>query len=61
MDRYMTRDHWLSLGLERTAQSEYEAGAMRTIEAAGAAVVGVPSTAPGTKRWAPPCAGRRRL
>ena len=42
MDRHMTREHWLSLGLEGAALPEYEAGTLRTIEAAGTAVVGIP-------------------
>ena len=42
MDRHMTREHWRSLGLKRTTQPEYEAGTLRTIEAAGTAVVGIP-------------------
>ena len=42
MDYPMTREHWLSLGLTRTAQPEYEAGTLRTIEAAGSAVIGIP-------------------
>ena len=38
----MTREHWLSLGLKRTAQHVFEASTLRTIEAAGTAVVGIP-------------------
>ena len=38
----MTREHWLSLGLEQTAQPVFEAGGLRTIEAVRTAVVGIP-------------------
>ncbi len=42
MDDDMTREHWLSLGLQEDALSVYEAGGLRTIEAADSRVVGVP-------------------
>ena len=42
MDRHMTREHWLSLGLKEAARPVFEAGTLRTIEAAGTAVVGIP-------------------
>ena len=42
MDQHMTREHWLSLGLTRTAQPVFEASTLRTIEATGTAVVGIP-------------------
>lgn len=38
----MTREHWLSLGLKEAARPVFEAGTLRTIEAAGTAVVGIP-------------------
>ncbi len=38
----MTREHWLSLGLQEDALSVYEAGGLRTIEAADSRVAGVP-------------------
>ena len=39
---HMRREHWLSLGLKRTAQRVFEASTLRTIEAARTAVVGIP-------------------
>ena len=42
MDRGMTRDRWLSLGLQRDALPVFEAGGLPTLEAAGSGVVGVP-------------------
>lgn len=42
MDRGMTRDRWLSLGLQEHALPVFEAGGLRTIEAAGNGVVGIP-------------------
>ena len=38
----MQMDQWLSLGLKAEARDVYEAGGLRTIEAAGTAVVGIP-------------------
>ena len=42
MDQHMTREHWLSLGLTEAARPVFEAGTLRTVEAAGTAVVGIP-------------------
>ena len=42
MDDDMTREHWLSLGLQEDALPLFEAGGLRTIEAADSRVVGVP-------------------
>ena len=42
MDRGMTREHWLSLGLQQSALVVFEAGGLRTIEAAESRVVGIP-------------------
>jgi len=42
MDRGITRDRWLSLGLQEDALAVFEAGGLQTIEAAGSRVVGVP-------------------
>ncbi len=42
MDRGMTRDRWLSLGLQEDALPVFEAGNLQTIEAAGSEVVGIP-------------------
>ena len=42
MDQHMTREQWLSLGLKWAARPVFEAGNLRTIEAAGTAVVGIP-------------------
>jgi hypothetical protein len=41
MDQGMTRDRWLSLGLQEDALLVFEAGGLRTIEAAGSKVVGI--------------------
>jgi hypothetical protein len=38
----MTRDRWLSLGLQEDALPVFEAGGLQTVEAAGNGVVGVP-------------------
>ena len=38
----MTRDRWLSLGLQADALAVFEAGGLQTIEAAGNGVVGIP-------------------
>jgi len=42
MDRGMTRDRWLSLGLREDALPVFEAGSLHTIEAAGSGIVGIP-------------------
>ena len=42
MDQGMTRERWLSLGLQEDALVTFEAGGLRTIEAAGNGIVGVP-------------------
>jgi len=42
MDDSMTREHWLSLGLQEDALAMFEAGGLRTVEAADSRVVGVP-------------------
>jgi len=42
MDDDMTREHWLSLGLQEDALPVFEAGGLRTVEAADSRVVGVP-------------------
>ena len=38
----MTRDRWLSLGLQEDALPVFEAGGLQTVEAAGNGIVGVP-------------------
>ena len=43
----MTRAGWLSLGLEENALSVFEAGGLRTIEAAGSGIVGIPKNVAG--------------
>ncbi len=42
MDDDMTREHWLSLGLQEDALPVFETGGLRTVEAADSRVVGVP-------------------
>ncbi len=42
MDDGMTREHWLSLGLQEDVLPLFQAGGLRTIEAADCRVVGVP-------------------
>ena len=42
MEQGMTRDRWLSLGLQEDALPAFQAGGLQTIEAAGSRVVGVP-------------------
>ena len=42
MGEGMARDRWLSLGLQADALAVFEAGGLRTVEAAGNQVVGVP-------------------
>ncbi len=38
----MTRERWLSLGLQEDALPTFEGGGLRTIEAAGNRIVGIP-------------------
>ncbi len=38
----MTRERWLSLGLQEDALSVFEAGGLQTIEAADSGIVGIP-------------------
>ena len=38
----MTRERWLSLGLQEDALPTFEAGRLRTIEAAGSGIIGIP-------------------
>jgi hypothetical protein len=38
----MRVEYWLSLGLDRAAQEVFEAGTLRTVEAAGNRIVGIP-------------------
>jgi len=42
MDRGMTRERWLSLGLQEDAHPVFEAGGLQTIEAADSGIVGIP-------------------
>ena len=41
MGRGMTRERWLSLGLQGDALPVVEAGGLRTVEAAGNRVIGI--------------------
>lgn len=43
----MRIEQWLSLGLKPEARDVYEEGRLRTIEAAGTSVVGIPRHAAG--------------
>ena len=43
----MTREYWLSLGLLENALPVFVAGSLRTVEAAGSNVVGIPKSADG--------------
>ena len=43
----MTTEQWLSLGLNETARAVFEGGSLRTIEAAGSRVVGIPKAEDG--------------
>jgi len=43
----MTRAGWLSLGLLENALPVFEAGGLRTVEAAGSVIVGIPKSADG--------------
>lgn len=38
----MTKEHWLSLGLQEDALPVFEEGGLRTVEAVDSRVVGVP-------------------
>jgi len=42
MDEGMTRDRWLSLGLQEDALLVFQGGNLQTVEAAGLKVVGIP-------------------
>lgn len=42
MDQGMTRDRWLSLGLQEEALAVFGTGSLQTVEAAGSMVVGIP-------------------
>jgi len=42
MDHRMTRERWLSLGLQEDAMPAFGAGGLRTIKAADNGIVGVP-------------------
>ena len=42
MDQGMTRDRWLSLGLQEDALPVFEGGGLQTIEAAGNGIIGIP-------------------
>jgi hypothetical protein len=42
MGEGMTRDRWLSLGLQEDALPAFQAGGLRTAEAAGNRIVGIP-------------------
>ncbi len=42
MGEGMTRDRWLSLGLQEDALPAFQAGGLRTVEAADNRIVGVP-------------------
>ena len=41
MDHGMTRERWLSLGLQEDALVMFKGGGLRTIEAAGNGIVGI--------------------
>ncbi len=43
----MTKAGWLSLGLVEDALPVFEAGGLRTVEAAGSIIVGIPKSADG--------------
>ncbi len=43
----MTKAGWLSLGLQEDALPVFEAGRLRTVEAVGSLVVGIPKSADG--------------
>ena len=42
MNHGMTRDRWLSLGLQEGALPVFEAGGLQTVEAADLGIVGIP-------------------
>ncbi len=54
MDDDMTREHWLSLGLQENALPVFEAGDLRTVEAANSRVVGILKH--GAGHWINSCA-----
>ncbi len=43
----MTKAGWLSLGLVEDVLPVFEAGGLRTVEAAGSVIVGIPKSADG--------------
>jgi len=43
----VTREHWLSLSLLENTLPVFEAGGLRTVEAVGSVVVGIPKSADG--------------
>ena len=47
MDDGMTREGWFSLSLRENMLPVFEAGGLRTVEAAGSLVVGIPKSADG--------------
>lgn len=47
MDQGMTRDRWLSLGLQEEALAVFGTGSLKTIEAVGTMVVGIPKSGDG--------------
>ena len=42
MGEGMTRERWLSLGLQEDALPAFQAGGLQTVEAAGNTIVGIP-------------------
>ncbi len=50
MDRGMTRERWLSLGLQEDAHPVFEAGGLQTIEAADSGIIGIPRHGPLSRR-----------
>ena len=42
MGNGMTRERWLSLGLQEDMLPSFEAGSLQTVEAAGNGIVGIP-------------------
>jgi hypothetical protein len=47
MGEGMTRERWLSLGLQEDALPTFEAGGLQSVEAAGNRIVGVPKRGAG--------------
>ena len=47
MDDGMTREGWFSLGLRENMLPVFEAVGLRTVEAAGSVIVGIPNSADG--------------